>query len=130
MCKAEYHINSLVLSKTTNDVARGLLRDNADELSEWYSPRTYSRIHSLSLTDSLRESRYENGVNMKKMSNNTVPVASAAAKKTPVRTAARAAARLFAQPTSILSQANNNTSVARYSLTHSLSFFCTYSLTR
>ena len=52
MCKAEYHINSLVLSKTTNDVARGLLRDSADELSEWYSPRTYSRIHSLFLTNS------------------------------------------------------------------------------
>jgi hypothetical protein len=94
MCKAEYHINSLVLSKTTNDVARGLLRDSADELSEW-------------------ESRYENGVNMKKMSNNTVPVASAAVKKSPSRTAARAAARLFAQPVAVLSQANNNTSVAR-----------------
>ena len=36
MCKAEYHINSLVLSKTTNDVARGLLRNNATELIEWY----------------------------------------------------------------------------------------------
>ncbi len=60
MCKAEYHINSLVLSKTTNDVARGLLRTNADELNEWLSltySLTYLLTHSRAQGISIRKWR-------------------------------------------------------------------------
>ena len=117
MCKAEYHINSLVLSKTTNDVARGLLRNNADELNEWCSlthSLTYLLTHSL--THVLRESRFENGVSMKKMTNNqtaSVPVAKKSV--APVRNTV-----LRSNRPPIWTQASSDSSILRYSLTHSL----------